>query len=178
MPKFTTRMAIANTTAIGREVGVRAGGSAENHRNQANRLAPCAGWLASKTMNQIDAQFCNREHRHAVATQLITNRRLVAIVIARDIISLYSRSPQCRSLVGVAHVSAGYGSSTYRPTCFRRIPGATVGIIAGGDFRQIIPARMVWTQRAGADLWSLAGLEFLETLPGKVLRPVPSAHEG
>jgi len=59
-----------------------------------------------------------------------------------------------------------------------RLPGATVGIIAGEDSRQTILARVVWAQRAGADLWSLAGLEFLETLPGKALRPVPSAHDG
>jgi len=53
-----------------------------------------------------------------------------------------------------------------------------VGIIAGGDSRHTIPARVVWAQRAGADLWSLAGLEFLETLPDKGVRPVPSAQEG
>ena len=45
------------------------------------------------------------------------------------------------------------------------LPGETVGIIARRDSRHTIPARVVWAQRAGADLWSLAGLEFLETLP-------------
>jgi len=44
------------------------------------------------------------------------------------------------------------------------LPGDTVGIISTGD-RHAIPARVVWAQRAGADQWSLAGLEFLETLP-------------
>jgi hypothetical protein len=45
------------------------------------------------------------------------------------------------------------------------LPGETVGIIARGNSRQTIPARVIWAQRAGADLWFLAGLEFLETLP-------------
>ena len=45
------------------------------------------------------------------------------------------------------------------------LPGEMVGIIARGDSRHTIPARVVWAQRAGADLWSLAGLVFLETVP-------------
>lgn len=45
------------------------------------------------------------------------------------------------------------------------LPGDTVGIISRGDYRQAIPARVVWTQRAGTDKYSLAGLEFLESLP-------------
>jgi hypothetical protein len=43
------------------------------------------------------------------------------------------------------------------------LPGETVRIIARGESRHAIPARVVWTQRAGTDLWSLAGLEFIET---------------
>ena len=46
-----------------------------------------------------------------------------------------------------------------------KLPGERVGILARGESRHIIPARVVWTQRAGADLCSLAGLEFMETLP-------------
>jgi hypothetical protein len=45
------------------------------------------------------------------------------------------------------------------------LPGERVGIIARGDSRHTIPARVVWSQRTGADQWSLAGFEFLETLP-------------
>ena len=44
------------------------------------------------------------------------------------------------------------------------LPGDTVGIIPMRGSRHAIPARVVWTQRSGADQWSLAGLEFLETL--------------
>jgi hypothetical protein len=45
------------------------------------------------------------------------------------------------------------------------LPGDTVGIIPRGVPRHAIPARVVWTQRTGTDQWSLAGLEFLETVP-------------
>ena len=45
------------------------------------------------------------------------------------------------------------------------LPGDTVGIIPIGVPRHAIPARVVWTQRARTDQWSLAGLEFLETVP-------------
>jgi len=45
------------------------------------------------------------------------------------------------------------------------LPGDTVGVIPLGHLRHPIPARVVWSQSAGADQWSLAGLEFLETLP-------------
>jgi hypothetical protein len=45
------------------------------------------------------------------------------------------------------------------------LPGETVGIVTKRDIRHAISARVVWAQRAGTDLWSLAGLEFLETLP-------------
>ena len=44
------------------------------------------------------------------------------------------------------------------------LPGDTVGIIPVGDVRHAIPARVVWTQPARADQWSLAGLEFLDSL--------------
>jgi len=45
------------------------------------------------------------------------------------------------------------------------LPGQTVRVIARGDYLHTIPARVVWVQRAEADPWALAGLEFLETLP-------------
>jgi PilZ domain-containing protein len=45
------------------------------------------------------------------------------------------------------------------------LAGDTVGVIPIGEFRHAIPARVVWTQRARTDQWSVAGLEFLETLP-------------
>jgi len=48
-------------------------------------------------------------------------------------------------------------------TCVPLFPGETVGIITKGDSGHVISARVVWAQRAGADLWTLAGLEFLET---------------
>jgi len=44
------------------------------------------------------------------------------------------------------------------------LPGDTVGIIPRGVPRHAIPARVVWTQRARTDQWSLAGLEFLEPM--------------
>jgi hypothetical protein len=50
-------------------------------------------------------------------------------------------------------------------TPFALVPGDTVGVIPIGYFRHAIPARVVWTQCAGTDQWSLAGLEFLETAP-------------
>ena len=50
-------------------------------------------------------------------------------------------------------------------TLLSLLPGDTVGIIHRGDSRHAISARVVWTQRVGTDPWSLAGLEFLETLP-------------
>ena len=50
-------------------------------------------------------------------------------------------------------------------TRFALLPGETVGIITQGDSRHAISARVVWVQRVGTDLWSLAGLEFLETWP-------------
>jgi hypothetical protein len=45
------------------------------------------------------------------------------------------------------------------------LPGETVGMVTEGDIRHAISARVVWALRAGTDPWSLAGLEFLETLP-------------
>jgi hypothetical protein len=45
------------------------------------------------------------------------------------------------------------------------LPGEAVGIITGGDSQHAIAARVVWTKRVGTDSWSLAGLEFVETLP-------------
>jgi PilZ domain len=48
---------------------------------------------------------------------------------------------------------------------FRLVPGELVGIITQGDSRQSIPSCVVWAQRERTDLWSLAGLAFLDTLP-------------
>ena len=45
------------------------------------------------------------------------------------------------------------------------VPGDKVEVVPRGDPRHAIPARVVWTQRAGTDQWLLAGLEFLETVP-------------
>ena len=50
-------------------------------------------------------------------------------------------------------------------TSLALLPGGKVGVIPREDYRHAIPARVVWTQRAGTDQWSLAGLEFLETVP-------------
>ena len=41
------------------------------------------------------------------------------------------------------------------------LPGDTVGVISCGAYRRAIPARVVWTQHAGTDQWSVAGLEYL-----------------
>jgi hypothetical protein len=48
---------------------------------------------------------------------------------------------------------------------FALVIGETVGIITKGDSRHAISARVVWAQRFGTDLWSRAGLTFLETVP-------------
>jgi len=45
------------------------------------------------------------------------------------------------------------------------LPGETVGIVAGRDPQHAILARVVWTKSVGSDSWSLAGLEFVESLP-------------
>ena len=45
------------------------------------------------------------------------------------------------------------------------LPGDTVGVIPKRDFQHAIRARVVWVRRAWTDLWSIAGLEFLENLP-------------
>jgi len=50
-------------------------------------------------------------------------------------------------------------------TPFALLPDETVGIITRKDSRHAISTRVVWVQRVGTDLWSLAGLVFLETLP-------------
>jgi hypothetical protein len=50
-------------------------------------------------------------------------------------------------------------------TSFALLPGETVGVITRGDSRYAISARVVWVHRVGTDLWSLAGLEFLDTMP-------------
>jgi len=43
-------------------------------------------------------------------------------------------------------------------------PGDTVNIVLWGNLEQIIPSRVVWVQRESV-FGSLAGLEFLDTLP-------------
>ena len=50
-------------------------------------------------------------------------------------------------------------------TSFALLPGEIVGIITRGDSRHAISACVVWVHRGGPGLWSLAGLEFVETLP-------------
>jgi hypothetical protein len=50
-------------------------------------------------------------------------------------------------------------------TTFVLFPGEMVGIVPWGDPGQAIPTRVVWVRRPGSGRGSLAGLEFLETLP-------------
>ena len=45
------------------------------------------------------------------------------------------------------------------------LPGETVGMFNKQDMRHPVLGRVVWAQRAGNDMWSVAGLEFLETPP-------------
>ncbi len=49
-------------------------------------------------------------------------------------------------------------------TTFVLSPGELVGIIPWGDAGKAIPSRVVWVQRSSV-VGSLAGIEFLETLP-------------
>ena len=49
-------------------------------------------------------------------------------------------------------------------TTFALFPGERVGIVNWGDSGQAIPSRVVWVERSSVR-GSLAGLEFLETLP-------------
>ncbi len=49
-------------------------------------------------------------------------------------------------------------------TTFVLLPGDLVGIAPGSDSEQAIASRVVWAQRSSLG-GSLAGLEFLETLP-------------
>jgi hypothetical protein len=50
-------------------------------------------------------------------------------------------------------------------TTFVLSPGEMVGIVPWGDSGPAIPTRVVWVQRPGSGRGSLAGLEFLDTLP-------------
>ena len=49
-------------------------------------------------------------------------------------------------------------------TALKLVPGEQVGVVPKGEFPHAIPARVVWV-RGEADFWSVAGLEFLQTLP-------------
>jgi hypothetical protein len=49
-------------------------------------------------------------------------------------------------------------------TALELIPGVEVGVVPKDEFPHAIPARVVWV-RGEPDFWSVAGLEFLETLP-------------
>jgi hypothetical protein len=49
-------------------------------------------------------------------------------------------------------------------TALELVPGEQVGVVPKGEFPHAIPARVVWV-RGEADFWSVAGLEFLQTLP-------------
>jgi hypothetical protein len=49
-------------------------------------------------------------------------------------------------------------------TALELVPGEQVGVVPKGEFPHAIPARVVWV-RGEFGLWSVAGLEFLQTLP-------------
>jgi hypothetical protein len=50
-------------------------------------------------------------------------------------------------------------------TALELSPGEWVGVVPKGEFPHAIPARVVWARRAESGFGSLAGLEFLHTLP-------------
>ena len=49
-------------------------------------------------------------------------------------------------------------------TALELVPGEQVGVVPKGEFPHAIPTRVVWV-RGESDFWSVAGLEFLQTLP-------------
>jgi len=44
------------------------------------------------------------------------------------------------------------------------VPGEWVGIVAKGEFPHAIPARVVWSRVDDFSQWTIAGLEFLQTV--------------
>lgn len=44
------------------------------------------------------------------------------------------------------------------------VPGEWVGVVAKGEFPHAIPTRVVWVQEEESTHWTLAGLEFINTL--------------
>jgi hypothetical protein len=56
-------------------------------------------------------------------------------------------------------------------TALELFPGEQVGVVTKGEFPHVSPTAMVWIPtrvvwvRGESGLWSIAGLEFLQTLP-------------
>jgi|ERR1039458_3875651 hypothetical protein len=44
------------------------------------------------------------------------------------------------------------------------VPGEWVGIVPKGEFPHAIPARVVWAREDESSHWTIAGLEFLQTV--------------
>jgi hypothetical protein len=44
------------------------------------------------------------------------------------------------------------------------VPGEWVGVVAKGEFPHAIPTRVVWVREEESTHWTLAGLEFINTL--------------
>jgi hypothetical protein len=44
------------------------------------------------------------------------------------------------------------------------VPGEWVGIVAKGEFPHAIPARVVWAHEDESNNWTVAGLEFIQTV--------------
>ena len=49
-------------------------------------------------------------------------------------------------------------------TSLTLVPGEWVGIVAKGEFPHAIPARVVWAREDDFSHWTIAGLEFLQTV--------------
>ena len=50
-------------------------------------------------------------------------------------------------------------------TTLALVPGEWVGIVAKGDFPHAIPTRVAWAREDESSHWTIAGLDFLDTLP-------------
>jgi hypothetical protein len=46
------------------------------------------------------------------------------------------------------------------------VPGEWVGIVAKGAFPHAIPTRVVWAREEASTYWTIAGLDFVNTLAG------------
>ena len=44
------------------------------------------------------------------------------------------------------------------------VPGEWVGVVPKGEFPHAIPARVVWAREDESSHWTLAGIEFLQTV--------------